>query len=206
MAEAVISVATEEAVCPLVDSIATQLSYMWNYKTNFENLKKQVQKLQDRRVAPEHSINEARRQGEEIEQHVLIWLDTRRQGEEIKQYVANWLNSVNMTIEEATEIIEDDNKADNKCFKSLCPTLKKHYQHSKKLAVKAKDVSELHNEGKFDKTSYRNVPEETWHPSSKPFEDFESRCSHGWGPQHGRHRKDYTSKGSWEKNRGKQDI
>ena len=157
MADAVISVATEEAVRPLLDSIATQLGYIWNYKTNFDNLKKQVQNLQDKRVALEHSIIEARRQGEEIE-----------------QYVVSWLNSVNMKIYEAKVIIEDDNKADNKCFKSLCPDLKKRYQHSKKAAVKAKDVSELHNEGKFDRISYRNLQEETWHPSSKPFEDFES--------------------------------
>ncbi|TXG69303.1 hypothetical protein EZV62_004238 [Acer yangbiense] len=160
MADAVISVATEEAVRPLLDSIATQLGYICNYKTNFDNLKKQVQKLQDRRVALEHSINEARRQGEEIEQHVV-----------------NWLDSVNMMIDEATKIIEDDNKTDNKCLKSLCPDLKKRYQHSKKAAITAKDVSELHNEGKFDRISYRNLQEETWHPSSKPFEDFESRTS-----------------------------
>ncbi|KAI9170446.1 hypothetical protein LWI28_028180 [Acer negundo] len=64
-----------------------------------------------------------------------------------------------------------------RCFKRRCPDLKKRYKHSKKAAVKAKGVSELENKGKFDKISYRTVPEETWHPSSKPFEDFESRTS-----------------------------
>ncbi|TXG69608.1 hypothetical protein EZV62_004543 [Acer yangbiense] len=160
MADAVISAATEEAVRPLLDSIATQLGYIWNYKTNFDNLKKQVQKLQDRRVALEHSITEARCQGEEIEQHVLIWLDS-----------AEKIN------EEVTKIIDDNNRANMLCFKNVCPDLKKRYQHSKKASVKAMEVSELEKEGKFDKVSYRTPPKETWHPSSKPFEDFESRRS-----------------------------
>ncbi|KAI9162369.1 hypothetical protein LWI28_026612 [Acer negundo] len=160
MADAVISVATEEAVRPLVDSIATQLGYIWNYKTNFDNLKKQVQKLQDRRVALEHSITEARRQGDDIEQHVV-----------------NWLESVEKINEEATKIIDDNNRANMLCFKNVCPDLKKRYQHSKKASVKAMEVSELEKEGNFDKVSYCTPPKETWHPSSKPFEDFESRRS-----------------------------
>ncbi|KAL5823718.1 hypothetical protein ACOSQ4_021618 [Xanthoceras sorbifolium] len=160
MAEAVITVATEQAVQPLVDSISTQLGYIWNYKTNFDNLEKQVQMLQGRREAMKHRIEEATRNGEEIEQEVV-----------------NWLDSVNKMIDEASEIIDENRQANMKCFKRLCPDLKKRYQHSKKAAGKAEDVVRLREDGKFDRVSYRTPPKETWHPSNKLYEDFESRRS-----------------------------
>ncbi|KAL5823635.1 hypothetical protein ACOSQ4_021535 [Xanthoceras sorbifolium] len=160
MAEAVISVATEQAARPLVDSVITQLGYIWNYKTNFDNLDKQLQKLHSRREMVKHSVDEATRNGEEIEQHVV-----------------NWLDSVEKINAEATEIIEENNRANMRCFKSWCPDLKKRYQHSKKAAVKADDVSELERQGDFHRISYRTNPKETWHPSSKLYEYFESRRS-----------------------------
>ncbi|KAL5825648.1 hypothetical protein ACOSQ3_021711 [Xanthoceras sorbifolium] len=160
MADAVISVVAEQAVRPLVDSIATQLGYIWNYNTNFDNLDKQLQKLQGRRDMVQHTVEEAKRNGEEIEQQVV-----------------NWLDSVNKMIDEATEIIDENKQANMKCFKRLCPDLKKRYQHSKKAALKAEDVVGLWEDGKFDKVSYRTIPEEMWHTSNKPYEDFESRRS-----------------------------
>ncbi|KAL5758750.1 hypothetical protein ACOSP7_021361 [Xanthoceras sorbifolium] len=160
MAEAVITVVTEQAVQPLVDSISTQLGYIWNYKTNFDNLEKEVQKLQGRREAMKHRVEEATRNGEEIEQQVV-----------------NWLDSVNKMIDEAAEIIDENKQASMKCFKRLCPDLKKRYQHSKKAAGKAEDVVRLREDGKFDRVSYRTIPKETWHTSNKPYEDFESRRS-----------------------------
>ncbi|KAL5823738.1 hypothetical protein ACOSQ4_021638 [Xanthoceras sorbifolium] len=160
MAEAVITVATEQAVQPLVDSISTQLGYIWNYKTNFDNLEKEVQKLQGRREAMKHRVEEATRNGEEIEQQVV-----------------NWLDSVNKMIDEAAEIIDENKQASMKCFKRLCPDLKKRYQHSKKAAGNAEDVVRLREDGKFDRVSYRTPPKETWHPSNKLYEEFESRRS-----------------------------
>ncbi|KAL5756984.1 hypothetical protein ACOSQ2_021730 [Xanthoceras sorbifolium] len=160
MAEIGISVAAKTAEYT-VDPIARQVGYMWNYKTNFDNLDKQVKKLQSRRDIVQHKVDEATRNGEQIEQHVV-----------------NWLDNVKKMIDESTEIVTDNNQANMRCFKSWCPDLKKRYRHSKKAAVKAKDVSQLEEQaGNFDKVSYRIVPKETWHPSGKPFEDFESRTS-----------------------------
>ncbi|KAL5823790.1 hypothetical protein ACOSQ4_021690 [Xanthoceras sorbifolium] len=159
MAEIGISVAAKTAEYA-VDPIARQVGYMWDYKTNFDNLDKQLKKLQSRRDMVQHSVDEATRNGEVIEQHVV-----------------NWLDNVKKMIDESTEIVTDNNQANMRCFKSWCPDLKKRYQHSKKAAVKAKDVSQLEEQGKFASVSYRTVPEETWHPSNKPFEDFESRTS-----------------------------
>ncbi|KAL5825459.1 hypothetical protein ACOSQ3_021522 [Xanthoceras sorbifolium] len=159
MAEIGISVAAKTAKYA-VDPIARQVGYMWNYKSNFDNLDKQLQRLRSRSAMVQHSVDDATRNGEEIEQHVV-----------------NWLDNVNRMIDESTEIVTDNSQANMRCFKSWCPDLKKRYQHSKKAAVKAKDVSQLEEQGKFDRVSYLTVPEETWHPSSKPFEDFESRTS-----------------------------
>ncbi|KAK3219076.1 hypothetical protein Dsin_013046 [Dipteronia sinensis] len=161
MADAVISVATEEAVRPLLDSISTQLGYIRNYKTNFENLERQHQKLKDTLVQVQHSVEEAKNTGEEIERKVV-----------------KWLNSAEKIIAEVTEIIDDNNGANMRCFKSLCPDLKERYQHSKRAVVKAMEVSELEKDGKLlGKVSYRTPPKETWHPSSKLYEDIESRRS-----------------------------
>ncbi|KAL5825710.1 hypothetical protein ACOSQ3_021773 [Xanthoceras sorbifolium] len=159
MAEICFAVAAKAAEYT-VDPIARQVGYMWNYKINFDNLDKQLKKLQSRRDMVQHKVDEATRNGEKIEQHVV-----------------NWLDNVKKIIDESTEIVTDNNQANMRCFKSWCPDLKKRYQHSKKAAVKVKDVSQLEEEGKFDIVSYRTVPEETWHPCSKPFEDFESRTS-----------------------------
>ncbi|TXG69453.1 hypothetical protein EZV62_004388 [Acer yangbiense] len=161
MAEIGLSVAAKTAEYT-VDPIARQLGYMWDYKSNFQNLEKQVQKLQSRRDIVQHAIDEATNNGEEIEKHVV-----------------NWLDNVKKMIDEAAEIITDNNQANMRCFKRWCPDLKKRYQRSKKAAVKANDVSELEKEGKFDRNqiSYCTNPEETWHPSSKLYEDFESRRS-----------------------------
>ncbi|KAL5825555.1 hypothetical protein ACOSQ3_021618 [Xanthoceras sorbifolium] len=94
MADAVISVLAEEAVRPLVDSITTQLGYIWNYRTNFDNLDKQLQKLQGRRDTVQHEVDEETRNGKEIELPVM-----------------NWLDSVEKMNAEGTEIIEENNRA-----------------------------------------------------------------------------------------------
>ncbi|TXG69540.1 hypothetical protein EZV62_004475 [Acer yangbiense] len=161
MAETVISVAAEIAAEHVVDSISTQLGYIWNYKTNFENLEGQRQKLEGTRAQVQHSVDEAKRKGKEIEQKVLSWLDR--------------VGTIN---KEATVIIDDNQRANMRCFKSLCPDLKKRYQHSKKAAFKAKDVSEVEKEGNsLGKVSYRTHPKEPWDQFLLDYEDFESRRS-----------------------------
>ncbi|TXG69582.1 hypothetical protein EZV62_004517 [Acer yangbiense] len=160
MAEAAAAKGAEIAVELVVDSISTQLGYIRNYKTNFEDLERQHQKLEGTRDQVQHSVDEALRNGEEIEQNV-----------------ENWLGRVKKINAEVTKIIEDNKGAYMRCFKSLCPDLKKRYQHSKKAAAMGMEVSKLETEGKFDKVSYRNPPKETWHPSSKLYQDIESRRS-----------------------------
>ncbi|KAL5756997.1 hypothetical protein ACOSQ2_021743 [Xanthoceras sorbifolium] len=158
MAEAVISVPAEIAAKHAVDSIATQVGYFCNYKTNFENLDKQLKNLKCRRDAVQHAVEEATRNGDEIEQQVV-----------------NWLDSMNKMIDEAAEIIDHNKRVNMLCFKSLCPDFKNRYQQSKKAARKTDDVSELYDEGTFARVSFRTLPAETWHPDG--YEYFKSRQS-----------------------------
>ncbi|KAL5768397.1 hypothetical protein ACOSP7_014950 [Xanthoceras sorbifolium] len=48
----------------LVDPIVQQLSNIWNYKTNFENLETEVRRLEARRDTVQHLVDESRRTGE----------------------------------------------------------------------------------------------------------------------------------------------
>ncbi|TXG69503.1 hypothetical protein EZV62_004438 [Acer yangbiense] len=160
MAEIGVSVAAKVAEY-LVGPVRDGLSYFWKYKSNFKNLENEVQKIQVRREVVQHQVDESRRKGEDIEQHV-----------------DDWLERVKDIIDEKSEIFRENEQANMRCFKRLCPNLKKQYQHSKKAATKAKDVAQLHEQGKFDnKISYNTIPEEIWHTSIKPYEDFESRMS-----------------------------
>ncbi|KAL5767222.1 hypothetical protein ACOSQ2_014005 [Xanthoceras sorbifolium] len=90
MAEICISVAAKVAEY-LVASIARPSSYLWNYRSNLENLKNEVKKLEGTRDSVQHSVEDARRKGEEIENHVQSWLD-----------------SVNNIIDEASKVIQED--------------------------------------------------------------------------------------------------
>ncbi|TXG66149.1 hypothetical protein EZV62_007424 [Acer yangbiense] len=84
--------------------------------------------------------------------------------------------SANQIIDEASIVIEDNKKANTKCCKGLCPNPKKRFQLSKQVANKAEAVAGVHEVGKFGQVvSYCTVPEETWLPSIKGYEAFDSR-------------------------------
>ncbi|KAK2640652.1 hypothetical protein Ddye_028447 [Dipteronia dyeriana] len=159
MAEIALSVAVKVAEY-LVGPIARPYSYIWNYKTNFDNLKTEDRKLQDRTQTVPHSVHEARRNGEQIEQHVNDWMDR-----------------VKTMTDEVSEVIKENEGANMKCFKGLCPNPKKRYQHSRNAVKKAKAVAALYEEGNFQAVSFRTIPEETWIPSYKGYMVFESRMS-----------------------------
>ncbi|KAK2633598.1 hypothetical protein Ddye_028435 [Dipteronia dyeriana] len=159
MAEIAVSVAAKVAEY-MVGPIARPFSYIWNYKTNFDNLKTEERKLQDRTQTVPHSIDEARRNGEQIEQHVNDWMDR-----------------VKTMTDEVSEVIKENEGANMKCFKGLCPNPKKRYQHSRNAVKKAKAVARLYEAGNFQAVSFRTIPEETWIRSYKGYMVFESRMS-----------------------------
>ncbi|KAL5836756.1 hypothetical protein ACOSQ3_013925 [Xanthoceras sorbifolium] len=169
MAEICISVAAKVAEY-LVAPIARPSSYLWNYRSNLENLKNEVKKLEGTRDSVQHSVEDARRKGEEIENHVQSWLD-----------------SVNNIIDEASKVIQEDDDDDHhhqqantqRCRGFACPNLMNRYQRSKKAAGKLKGFVGLKQTAAEFKqvVSYRTIPEQTWLRPSKGHQDFESRNS-----------------------------
>ncbi|XP_031276402.1 probable disease resistance protein At4g27220 isoform X2 [Pistacia vera] len=158
MEEVGVSVAVKLAEY-LVDPIVRPIRYFWNYKSNYKNLEAEVEKLKDAKERIHHSI-----------------VDAKRKGEEIERDVENWLIRANETFDEAGKVFEDDNQANNRCFKGLCPNFKAHYRFSKEAVREVEAVVELLEEGKFSRVSFKPIPEEIW-PPIKSYEVFESRMS-----------------------------
>ncbi|KDO61288.1 hypothetical protein CISIN_1g043214mg [Citrus sinensis] len=117
MVEIVISVAakiSEYLVAPMI----LPFTYLCNYKSNFENLKNEIGKLRVARESVLHRVDDAKRNGEDIEQKV-----------------EKWLSDVDKIMDAAGQIIEDEERAKNsRCFRGLCPNLTTCYQFSKKAA------------------------------------------------------------------------
>ena len=161
MVEIVVAVATKVAEY-LVAPIASPFRYLQNYKSNLENLNNEVKKLEARRETVRHSVEDANRNGEEIEKHV-----------------ENWLGSVENIISEASKVVEDNLQQANMQFlKGLsCTNLMTRYQHSKKAAKLKAVVGVQEEDGKFEKVSYRTIPEQACLQPSKGHQAFESRNS-----------------------------
>ncbi|GMI65083.1 hypothetical protein like AT4G27190 [Hibiscus trionum] len=150
--EVLISIAGKAAEYT-VDPIAHQLNYLFKHSSNFQNLKDQIEKLEDARGRVQHSVEEERRNAKEIEADVLKWLAS----------VDNKLT------ENAPEKLE---KAKNKCFLGLCPNLKSRYRLSKRAVEEARAITHLLEEGKFHKVSYSPAMEGV---VTKGYNAFQSR-------------------------------
>ncbi|KAJ4717788.1 Disease resistance protein [Melia azedarach] len=139
MAEIAVTIAIELAR-HLVSPIGRPISYVRNYKTNFENLKGQVIMLEDVRTNIQRSVHEAIRKGEVIE-----------------EVVKRWLSRANEIIDEEAEtfLVYEEAAAKKQCFKGSCPDLKTRYHLSKKAVMQLQAVAELREEGRMlDAISY----------------------------------------------------
>nr|TKS14867.1 putative disease resistance protein [Populus alba] len=140
----------------LVVPIKRQIGYVLDCNTNIQNLKNEVEKLTDAKTRMIHSIEEARRNGEEIEAEVL-----------------NWLGSVDGVIEGGGGVVGDESS--KKCFMGLCPDLKIRYRLGKAAKKELTVIVDLQEKGKFDGVSYRPAPSGIG--PVKDYEAFESRNS-----------------------------
>ncbi|KAL9356191.1 hypothetical protein Peur_049444 [Populus x canadensis] len=140
----------------LVVPIKRQIGYVLDCNTNIQNLKNEVEKLTDAKTRVNHSIEEARRNGEEIEVDV-----------------ENWLTSVNGVIGGGGGVVADESS--KKCFMGLCPDLKLRYRLGKAAKKELTVVVHLQEKGKFDRVSYRAAPSGIG--PVKDYEAFESRNS-----------------------------
>ncbi|KAJ0093350.1 hypothetical protein Patl1_26726 [Pistacia atlantica] len=122
----------------LGESARLKLSYLCNYNSNFEELKKEVDRLRDVRANLLSTIERAQSRGEQIERDV-----------------ERWLKNVEEFIHDATMIIEDfERRAENRCCKGLCPDLTTRYRLNKKAVKELKAVSGLLKDRNFDRVSY----------------------------------------------------
>ena len=155
MVDIVISVAAKVSEL-LVAPVVRQLGYLFNYRTNIEDLSEKVEKLRDARSSHQHSVDEAKRNGHAIEDGVSKWL-TRSDG----------------FIQDASNFLEDEKKARKSCFNGLCPNLKSRYQLSRAASKKAGVADKIHGDGlQIEKVSYRPPLQEI---RSAPSEALPSR-------------------------------
>ncbi|KAL5850516.1 hypothetical protein ACOSQ4_008529 [Xanthoceras sorbifolium] len=103
-----------------------------------EELKKQVEKLTGVREMVQHTVDEAKTQGDEIEKVVEQWLNNM---DEFTKVVVK-------------PIIDDEDKAGKLCSIGFLSNLMTRYSLSKKAAKTAKDGISLLGEGIFQKVSY----------------------------------------------------
>ncbi|KAG6775144.1 hypothetical protein POTOM_018573 [Populus tomentosa] len=153
--EIVISIVAKVAEL-LVVPIKRQIGYVIDCNTNIQNLKNEVEKLTDAKTRVIHSIEEARRNGEEIEVDV-----------------ENWLRSVDGVIEGGGGVVGDESS--KKCFMGLCPDLNIRYRLGKAAKKELSVVVDLQEKGKFEGVSYRAAPSGIG--LVKDYEAFESRDS-----------------------------
>ncbi|XP_022718520.1 probable disease resistance protein At5g63020 [Durio zibethinus] len=150
-----IATAAKYAISP----IKNHIKYLSNNENQVQTLKNQAESLKDARERVQHSVDAAKRNGEEIEHDV-----------------DNWLTKVDKKIaEEVEKVMQDEEKAKKKCFIGLCPNLWTRCKLNMKAEEEAKAVAELLEQAKFDRVSFRAAPHGIIAASVKGFEEFESR-------------------------------
>ncbi|KAK6289420.1 hypothetical protein POUND7_000961 [Theobroma cacao] len=155
----VVSSIVTAAAAYTTSTIKNHFKYLCNHENQVRTLKNQVESLKDARERVQHSVDTAKGNGEEIEHDVYTWLTT------VNKKIA----------EEVEKVMQDEEKAKKKCFLGLCPSFWTRYKLSVDAEEEAKAVAELLKQGKFDRVSYRAVPQGTTVASVKDFEAFESR-------------------------------
>jgi Leucine-rich repeat (LRR) protein/GTPase SAR1 family protein len=144
----------------MVEAIGRQFGYILYYKGNLTRMTTDVQRLEGIKDILQHNVDEARRNGEEIE-----------------NIVQNWLNTVDNTVAEANELIDSEGHAKAQCSMRHFPNLCTRHQLSRKMTKMMQRISELVAEGSFDKISYRAASQITVTPFGRGYEALESRTS-----------------------------
>ncbi|KAL5743206.1 hypothetical protein ACOSP7_029938 [Xanthoceras sorbifolium] len=158
MVDVVISIAAKVAEL-LVVPIGKHICYPFKYKSNMEELNKQVEKLTNARETVRHSVGEAKTQGDEIEKFVEQWLN------DVDDFSKGVVNP----------IIDDEDKSGKLCSIGCFSNLMTRYSLSKKAAKTAKAGVDLLDKGKFKKVWYRPSLQKTTSIYTRGYDDFDSR-------------------------------
>ncbi|KAJ4710216.1 Disease resistance protein [Melia azedarach] len=144
----------------LFDAAGRQVGYLLHYNDNIEALRKQAQKLADRRDRVQGKLDAAKRNRETIEADV-----------------ENWITEVDNNLALAEKLSEDEVKANKKCLGGWSLNLRSRYRFSKEAQKIILEISQLKEEGKFEHVSRPAPPPGIISYSKGIFEAFESRKS-----------------------------
>ncbi|KAF3970561.1 hypothetical protein CMV_005761 [Castanea mollissima] len=145
----VISIAAEIVKC----LFGQCLSHSFLYCNDIQNMKKKVKMLHAARDKVQNSVDAAIRSAEEIEIEVYKWLE-----------------KVDVTLEEAKEILEDEENGNTRSSGGACLNLKQCHQQRKKAKKIVQDINDALKTGNFDTVSHRPA-------SHAIYVTFESRMS-----------------------------
>lgn len=154
--DAVISFAAKIAE-PVVVPIRRHSGYIVYYKDNLKRMKTDVQNLEGKKHIVQHKVEEARRNGEEIE-----------------VIVQNWLNTVDNTVAEANQLIDSEGHAKAQCSMGHFPNLYTRHQLGSKIKKMILGISKL-EERNFDQVSHRAACQVTVTPFGRGYEALDSR-------------------------------
>ncbi|RHN74714.1 putative P-loop containing nucleoside triphosphate hydrolase [Medicago truncatula] len=157
--DVIISIAAKFAEI-MVAPIGRQFRYILYYKDYLKKMKTDVQKLEGIKNSVQHTVDEARRNGEEIE-----------------NVVQNWMSKVDNTFAEANKLIDNEDLAIGQRSMRNFPNLCTRHQLSKKIKKMIQKISEVIVEGKFDRISYRASLQVTITPFGRGYEALHSRTS-----------------------------
>ncbi|KAJ4721754.1 Disease resistance protein [Melia azedarach] len=192
MADIIVSIAIEVVKCVakcIAPSAGHRIGYLREYKSNFQKLEAEVEKLKNERTSVQQRVDAAKRNIEEIEENVQKWLERAEEIEKnaqellerVRKNVIPSDSAVGRTREDGEEIVEnvtedEQTAAQKRCFKGLCPDLKMRYQLSKE-AVMHREVVVTHLDAwVFDQISHPRILKDP-QLSIKDYEAFESRAS-----------------------------
>ncbi|GAU28414.1 hypothetical protein TSUD_54660 [Trifolium subterraneum] len=157
--DVIISVAAKIAEF-MVAPIGREFGYIFYYKGNLKRMKTDVQKLEGMKDSVQHTIDEAKRNGEEIE-----------------NIVQNWLNKVDNTVAEAKKLADTEDHIKALCSMGHFPNLCTRQQLSKKIKKMIQEISNVLAERKFCRISYRAASKVTVTPFGRGYEALNSRTS-----------------------------
>ncbi|XP_031267733.1 uncharacterized protein LOC116126170 isoform X2 [Pistacia vera] len=127
--------------------------YLYNYKSNFSNLEKEIGKLKDAR--------------DEVKDKVVA---AEKNVKNIKQQVKDWQRDVDSIIDEAEKLIQE--KTNSRCFNLIT-----FYKNSRKASKKVKAVAEFLQEKETCSEVSLPTTHEDIRLKNKDYEEFESRLS-----------------------------
>ncbi|KAG4922374.1 hypothetical protein JHK86_051187 [Glycine max] len=138
------SVTAQSALQIAEHVVKRQVGYIFNYKDKFKEVEQYIERLDDTRKRVQNTVNDAEKNGEEINDEVQHWL--KQVDEKIKKYEC---------------FINDERHAQTRCsIRLIFPNnLSLRYRLGRKATKMVEEIkADGHSNKKFDKVSYRLGP------------------------------------------------